>query len=507
MKNSHIYALLVSVGDYTKQNLTNLPTYEMDAAIIGMALQSGLKVPGDQIRILSKKPFITIKSFAKAISEFAKKLKDNDTFILYFSGHGTSDGIIFSDGVLSLQGIIDFIDTLPAANKIFIIDACFSGGFSTNGAKEMTANMDFNEFVGKGIAVMAASAANETAKPGANGNHSLYTGIVCTAMLSKNIVKKGYISLNDLNEEIRILMESWTKKNSTIDQNIIYRTNMGGTIYFQVEDYHPYKPKSICYDTNDYKVCQVKSLSSSKYKRLAAFVMLKKDADIKEVVKYTKEIAKIIKGESVYSSKNEELRFGKTDARAVWCYFGKDYSDMIRNVFVCHSIWAADKEMKKLYFKENERAVIKKGIYIWNNTDYELIRKIQSAEMTEQEYIKKSKELISEIVSLGERFCTDLEEVCNKIISLQDVSNAYGEWVKKVTEKYLILTDCDMPPVQLQIWSDKILDLAGWVLDMALLLRSKNNLNEMTESEIWLLKNSVGRYYECMEELKKIERR
>ena len=76
MKNSHIYALLVSVGDYTKQNLTNLPTYEMDAAIIGMALQSGLKVPGDQIRILSKKPFITIKSFAKAISEFAKKLKD-----------------------------------------------------------------------------------------------------------------------------------------------------------------------------------------------------------------------------------------------------------------------------------------------------------------------------------------------------------------------------------------------------------------------------------------------
>lgn len=136
-----------------------------------------------------------------------------------------------------------------------------------------------------------------------------------------------------------------------------------------------------------------------------------------------------------------------------------------------------------------------------------MIRKIQSAEMTEQEYIKKSKELISEIVSLGERFCTDLEEVCNKIISLQDVSNAYGEWVKKVTEKYLILTDCDMPPVQLQIWSDKILDLAGWVLDMALLLRSKNNLNEMTESEIWLLKNSVGRYYECMEELKKIERR
>lgn len=506
MKNSHIYALLVSVGDYTKQNLINLPTYKMDAAMIGTALACGLKVPEEQIRILSKEPFITIKSFAKAISEFAKKLKDNDTFILYFSGHGTSDGILFSDGVLSLQGMIDFIDTLPAANKIFIIDACFSGGFSTNGAKEMTANMDFSEFVGKGIAVMAACAANETAKLGANGNHSLYTGIVCTAMLSKDIVKRGYISLNDLNEEIRILMESWTKKNQTIDQHIIYRTSMGGTIYFQVEDYHPYKPKSICYDKKDYKVCKVKPLSSSKYKRLAAFVMLKKDADIKEVAKYTKEIAKIIKEESVYSSKNEELRFGKTDARAVWCYFGKDYSDMIRHVFVCHSIWAADKEMKQLYFKENERAVIKKGIYIWKNTDYELIRKIQSAEMTEQEYIKNAKELISEIVSLGEQFCTDLEEVCNKTISLQNVSDTYGEWVKKVTEKYLIVTDCDIPPIQLQKWSDKILDLAGWVLDMAVLLRGKNNSKEMTEREMWLLKNSVGRYYDCMEELKKIER-
>ena len=506
MKNSHIYALLVSVGDYTKQNLINLPTYEMDAEMIKMALESGLKVPKEQIRRLSKDPFIMIKSFAKAISEFDKKLKDNDTFILYFSGHGTSDGILFSDGVLSLQGVIDFIDTLPAANKILIIDACFSGGFSTNGAKEMLADMGFKEFAGKGIAVMAACAANETAKLGVDGNHSLYTGILSTAMLSKDVIKKGYISLNDLNEEIRILMESWTRKNPTVSQHVIYRTNMGGTVYFQVEDYHPYKPKSICYETNDYKICGVKPLSSQKYKRLAAFVMLEKDASLDEIAKYTKEIAEAIRNQKVYSSKKDELRFGETKARAVWCYFGRDYSDMIRHVFVCHSIWAADREMKKLYFKENERAVIKKGIYILNNTDYELIRKIQSAEMTEQEYIKNAKELISEIVSLGEQFCTDLEEVCNKVVSLQEISDGYREWINRVTEKYLTLTDCAMPPIELQKWSDKILDLAGWVLDMAVLLRGQNDSNKITEREMWLLKISVGRYYDCMEELKKFER-
>ncbi len=504
---NRIFALIVSAGDYTKQNLINLPSWKKDMELMEYAFINGLKIPKENIRRLNNEAFVSIKMFVKAMAEFAKKINKNDTFILYFSGHGTSDGLVLSDGVVSLQSVIDFINKLPAANKVLITDACYSGDFVTDGAKVMSADMDFKDFAGKGIAVMAACAADGIAKLVAHNNYSLYTGIVSTAMLSKNIIKKGCISLNDLNEEMRIIMDSYVQKNPESRQQIIYRTNMGGTIYFKVEEYKPYETRKISYENENYKVFEVKPLSSQKYKRFAVFVMLKRDADIKNIAKYTKKIANNIKREKVYFKESDELRFGETDAKAVWCYYGKDYNDMIRHVFIYQSIWASDREMKKLYYRENKDAVIKKGIYILKNSNYELIRKIQSIEMTEKEYIKKAKELISEIVSMGEEFSVELEEICNGTISPEKTIERYAEWIREVKERYLVLTDVDMPPAKLQKWSDKIIDLAGCVLDMAVLLEENKTRRsgQMTKREIWLLKHFVGRYYECMEDLKEFE--
>ena len=38
-------------------------------------------------------------------------------------------------------------------------------------------------------------------------------------------------------------MKGWNEKNPEKVQHPIFRSSMGGTIYFPVEEYHPYKQK------------------------------------------------------------------------------------------------------------------------------------------------------------------------------------------------------------------------------------------------------------------------
>ena len=84
--NDHIFALLVGVGDYRKQSLSNLSTYKMDLLLMGAALVNGLRIPPDNIRTMSgaeNDGNVVAKDFARAFAEFNSLLNDEDIFILY----------------------------------------------------------------------------------------------------------------------------------------------------------------------------------------------------------------------------------------------------------------------------------------------------------------------------------------------------------------------------------------------------------------------------------------
>lgn len=94
MKNSNVYALLISAGDYKTIGFKNLPTYKGDPVLLGASLTLGLNVPQDHIRIISgdERPgFVRTATFARAIGEMKSQLGSDDTFILYFSGHGKTE--------------------------------------------------------------------------------------------------------------------------------------------------------------------------------------------------------------------------------------------------------------------------------------------------------------------------------------------------------------------------------------------------------------------------------
>ena len=121
--NNHIYALLIGVGNYVELNITNLPSYQMDLILIASALINGLKCNQDNIRIMAGENgngIVNVNDFVREIGGFGKRLSEQDTFVFYFSGHGSAKTLAFSNLQLDQQSVIDYIDKITCKNKVHL---------------------------------------------------------------------------------------------------------------------------------------------------------------------------------------------------------------------------------------------------------------------------------------------------------------------------------------------------------------------------------------------------
>lgn len=508
MQNKNVFALIISIGDYKKMGIANLPTYRMDFNMIGTALESGLKVPADNIRIVAGKDrfgYVTMVDLAHAIADFKSKLGTEDVFIFYFSGHGGEKNIIFSDGMIELQSIIDYIGELRARSKLAIFDCCYSGDFKGSGARNMNFEESMAEFAGKGIAVFASSSADEVSRPGANGNCSMFTGALSSAINLNGKIHEGEISLDDIHEETMQLVNVWNRQNPGKQQKPVFRSSIGGTIYFRVKEYHPYQQKNVQYDEAGYRLVSVKPLSAGMKKRLAAFIVTENSVEEEDLPAITKEVAEKIKYAEVYSGKSEEQRFAGFPAKAIWCYFGHDDSDILNSLHYAYTIWVADDENRRIFFREDKNTCVIDRICVSRNASYWMIKNGQKPAKSRTEFIEGNQKMLALIVSLAERFVYDLQEVHNGTFSISQMKEKYDDRIRQIRRYYIQLSDEDAAPDELHDWSEEIINLAGCVVDMVTLLENQCGKEKIGDNEAWLIKHAIKRYHECMERLKAIE--
>lgn len=531
------YALLVSVGNYQKQNLVDLVTWKSDLDLIQRGLTQGLKLKEENLRALGSEGCVSVRELALAIQNFAKMLKKEDTFFFYFSGHGRNGELTFSDMGLALPSILAFIGELPCKNKIVILDCCYSGDFQTEGARRMSLEDSADSFAGHGMAILASSSANEVSRLDESGQYSLYTGIVNMAMLSRRNVRQGRISLHAIQQNIQELMEIWNNHYPEQRQQPIFRSNIGGTIYFEVEPWHPQKPQEIdgIHRENEfYTICSTKPLDTAKLKRLSVFVIAKRTSDGSSDSQDLKDSSKI----SQLTKRIVEEICGTGHYDAIWCYFGYDESDMIHHLYYAHSVWARNDELQKMYFRASKDSFVQDGICVVENTSYRMLRRMreenqagsaQSAErdsehsgnlgekapgklsgenLSEEEYVLETKKILVEVVSLAEKFLVSFQEVANHTISAEKVKVHYQEWSRRVKTLYLRLSDGAIPPDHLYAWTEQVVDVAGCVTDLAILLEEQNrsNQNGFDERGSWLMNHAVKQYYEGLEKLKEVEK-
>ena len=498
-KEPRKYGLLVGVENYEDEGRNALPAAVRDLTLMKSALTDGLKFDADDIRVLGESGMVPARSFARALSEFEGLICPEDVFVLYFTGHGTKEGLCFSDSIVNLQSIVDFVERLSARSKIVIFDCCYAGDVHLCGRGDLSFEEIVSAFAGRGIAVMASSAADEKSWLSDNGDASLYTKIIAAAFMSRRNIHKGFISLSDIADETRYLMQLWNKTFPERMQHPIYRENYVGDIRFKVEEYHPYVTQRITAETQDYYLHSIKPLSTGHLKRFAAFVILK-GSDDSILPRISKEIVSQFKNSDVYASRNSEQRFKGKSADAIWCYFGHDEEDILRSNYFAYTIWASTEDLRKVYFRENRNAEVSDGIYIFWNSSYGMVKELQKTDTPEEEIIREYQKLAALLTSKAEAFIKAFEETENRTLSIKEMKASFKDWAVDVKRLFFKLSEADPAPVERIKWAEAILELAGWVTDLALFIESIDAGNSMDEH--WMVKHAISRYYQSLNQLR-----
>ena len=194
----------------------------------------------------------------------------------------------------------------------------------------------------------------------------------------------------------------------------------------------------------------------------------------------------------------------------VWCYFGADEGDILNSLHYAYTIWTATEEMRSKYYGRNAAAVVCDGVYVFRNTSYDLLKRIQAPTKTREEFVRDVKKLLALIVSNAESFVYDLQEVKNRTRTMAEMRALYYPWIGRVKSLYIKLSDEDIAPNDLHDWAEAIYDLAGWATDLAILFEGKcgderaSALNDHAEKSI-LIDHTIRRYHEAIERVRQTE--
>ena len=554
-----VYAILIAVGDYKDIGAADIPTYERDIEIMHRALNQGLRIRGENIRVIAgndNRGKVSMKSLAHAIADVDGHLSDEDVFLLYFSGHGqrkdslntapgssgasspctTAAGIVFSDGMVMLQSVIDYVSRLAAGGKIVILDCCYAGGFEGKGPRALQFDQAFSEFAGKGIAVMASTSADETARLWPERKCSVFTGALSQAimeltapsaegqtfallegqtpvsledkissLLTAGITRSaGRVSLNDIYDVMMRIITIRNYHEPARQQYPVFRSSIGGTIYFETTDKVQEFGKMQHNCTGN--IHHFKSLDTQKEKRLAVFVLLP------PTDKHSGTPAGISTEELASAARDivGRIRTEGMEEDVVWCYFGADEGDILNSLHYAYTIWTATEEMQSKYYGRNAAAVVCDGIYVFRNTSYDLLKRIQAPTKTREEFVRDVKKLLALIVSNAESFVYDLQEVKNRTRTMAEMRALYYSWIGRVKSLYIKLSDEDIAPNDLHDWAEAIYDLAGWTADLAILFEGEcgdemaSSLSVHAEKSI-LIDHTIRRYHEAIERVRQTE--
>lgn len=136
-----VFAVMVGISDY-QGFANNLQYTDEDAVKMGEALRRA-GVLADQSIVLTNAQ-ATTAGVRAAFQRVAAQAGPNDTFLFFYSGHGTQtaasaganepdqrdESIVMVDGLISDDEMAQMFRQVRAGTSIIALDSCFSGGFA-----------------------------------------------------------------------------------------------------------------------------------------------------------------------------------------------------------------------------------------------------------------------------------------------------------------------------------------------------------------------------------------
>ncbi|MGG4392113.1 caspase family protein [Priestia megaterium] len=510
---SNLKALIVGVSNYYLKGAADLPFCKNDLNIMEESLHLGLNLKKEDIISCGKSGEVKKEDFINALSKMSSLANENDTLIFYFSGHGSGKEIgddhylVFSDGFISTQEFIKHCEMIPAKSKAMFLDCCHSGNYSVNGTSKFDINKTVAEFQGKGYAVFASSKPEQYSYGHPDKPISVFTSFLGDAFRDKHIIKKGKVTLHDIQKLVSLYLEVWNKKNPDIQQHPIFRANMGGTIFFDVQDYEPYYTSKIYEEYDDFIIYTVDPVHTGSKKRYAVKVILKEPFSLKEIGKISLEVKDKVRSADVYNNEISERKWKGKLANIIWVYFGRDESDMLRGNFLCHTTWVDDKQDKKKWYE-----VDNKDTFLLNNIHYNLHSYYEQLKVFNDEnreskdkLVFKTREILTHMLSSAESVISLYREYKNEILSEEDLINKMEHLISEIEKYYFISHDIGIAPDDLHFLDQACRTLIGTIYDFTLFYNKRYVSKRTEENRKVCMEMAIKQYYLDLDEVKKIE--
>jgi hypothetical protein len=231
VQKPNLHLLTLSINDYSDDEL-DLKFPNNDAK----ELSSRLKTIGKPIfehvyTYALKDSQVTTEQIDTKVEEIAKRVKPNDVFVLYISGHGItneSDGDYYfipydcpngadvtkkAINQLAFKKITSRINT---PKTVILLDTCQSGSM----ASQELVNTSVNRFGGNtGVAIIAGASSRQNAIDGYK-KHGIFTYTILDAMSNKKVYDfQDRLGIGDIAKYVKYLLPKLAKEEFGHEQN------------------------------------------------------------------------------------------------------------------------------------------------------------------------------------------------------------------------------------------------------------------------------------------------
>jgi len=134
------YVVSVGINDYPgKRNDLHLCVND------AMIINGIFKLNNDGQRVLLIDRNATVANVKAAMTKLFAMAGNDDTILLFFSGHGLPGALMCVDGKLKYDAVLQIMNRSRASRKVIIADACFSGKLRKNAKEKLRQSIESSD--------------------------------------------------------------------------------------------------------------------------------------------------------------------------------------------------------------------------------------------------------------------------------------------------------------------------------------------------------------------------
>ncbi|NEW59720.1 caspase family protein [Sulfurovum sp. bin170] len=223
-RKPNLHLLTLSINDYKDDSL-DLKFPNNDADKLSSKLKSiGKSVFGTVNTYALKDKQVTKEQIDRKVKEIADRVKADDVFVLYISGHGITndrDGDYYfipygcandadvTKEAINQQIFKEIMSQIKAVKSVILLDTCQSGSMAS---KELVST-SVNRFGGNvGSAIIAGASSSQDAIDGYK-QHGIFTYTILDAMGNKKVYDfEDRISITDIAKYVKVVLPRLAKE-------------------------------------------------------------------------------------------------------------------------------------------------------------------------------------------------------------------------------------------------------------------------------------------------------